>query len=129
MVPVIMVMTAKGMKEVGFVNVEISFFISRTVNSVLKMDFMQIDPVTDKVKPRRLVAFFVDSNGQKISFDVPIIVDIREKEASKRLITERFTLKSDKYNSSQEYYFILSDMNNESEVIQKYKFTIDIAEM
>ena len=129
MVPVIKVVTAKGKQEVGFVNVEISSFISRITNSVFKIDFMQMEPVTDKVKPRKLVAFFVDSNGQKISFDVPIIADIREKEANKRLITERFTLKSGKYNSSQEYYLVLADMNDESEVIQKYKFTIDIAEM
>lgn len=129
MVPVIKVVTAKGKQEVGFVNVEISSFISRITNSVFKIDFMQMEPVTDKVKPRKLVAFFVDSTGQKISFDVPIIADIREKEASKRLITERFTLKSGKYNSSQEYYLVLADMNDESEVIQKYKFTIDIAEM
>lgn len=129
MVPVIKVVTAKGRQEVGFVNVEISSFISRITNSVFKIDFMQMEPVTDKVKPRKLVAFFVDSTGQKISFDVPIIADIREKEASKRLITERFTLKSGKYNSSQEYYLVLADMNDESEVIQKYKFTIDIAEM
>ncbi len=129
MVPVIKGVTAKGKQEVGFVNVEISSFISRITNSVFKIDFMQMEPVTDKVKPRKLVAFFVDSNGQKISFDVPIIADIREKEANKRLITERFTLKSGKYNSSQEYYLVLADMNDESEVIQKYKFTIDIAEM
>ena len=90
---------------------------------------MQMEPVTDKVKPRKLLAFFVDANGQKISFDVPIIADIREKDASQRLITERFTLKSGKYNSSQDYYLILADMDDESQVVQKYKFTIDIAEM
>ena len=129
MVPVVKVISAKGKQNVGFVNVEISSFISRITNSVFKIDFMQMEPVTDKVKPRKLLAFFVDANGQKISFDVPIIADIREKDASQRLITERFTLKSGKYNSSQDYYLILADMDDESQVVQKYKFTIDIAEM
>ena len=129
MVPVGKVISAKGKQNVGFVNVEISSFISRITNSVFKIDFMQMEPVTDKVKPRKLLAFFVDANGQKISFDVPIIADIREKDASQRLITERFTLKSGKYNSSQDYYLILADMDDESQVVQKYKFTIDIAEM
>lgn len=128
-VPVIKVVTAKGKQDVGFVNVEISSFISRITSSVFKIDFMQMEPVTDKVKPRRLLAFFVDGSGQKISFDVPIIADIREKDASARLITERFTLKSGKYNSGQEYYLVLTDMQDESQIIQKYKFTIDIAEM
>ena len=128
-VPVIKVVTAKGKQDVGFVNVEISSFISRITSSVFKIDFMQMEPVTDKVKPRRLLAFFVDGSGQKISFDVPIIADIRDKDASARLITERFTLKSGRYNSGQEYYLVLTDMQDESQIIQKYKFTIDIAEM
>ena len=128
-VPVVKVVTAKGRQDVDLVNVEISSFISRITNSVFKIDFMQMEPVTDKVKPRRIVAFFEDANGQKISFDVPITADIRDKEASKRLITERFTLKSGKYNSSQDYFLVLADMDDESQVVQKYKFTIDIAEM
>ncbi len=56
MVPVVKVISAKGKQNVGFVNVEISSFISRITNSVFKIDFMQMEPVTDKVKPRKLLS-------------------------------------------------------------------------
>ena len=128
-VPVIKVVTAKGRQDTGFVNVEISSFLSRITNTEFKLDFMQMTPVTDKNKPRRLVAFFIDENGKKISFEVPIIANIREKDASKRLITEKFTLRSGRYRAGQEYYLVLADMDDESNIHQKYKFTIDIADM
>ena len=128
-VPVIKVVTAKGRQDTGFVNVEISSFLSRITNTEFKLDFMQMTPVTDKNKPRRLVAFFIDENGKKISFEVPIIANIREKDASKRLITEKFTLRSGRYRAGQDYYLVLADMDDESNIHQKYKFTIDIADM
>ena len=128
-VPVVKVITAKGKQDTGYVNVEISSFISRITNTEFKLDFMQMTPVTDKDKPRKLVAFFVDETGKKISFDVPIIANIRDKEASKRLITEKFTLRSGKYRTGQDYYLVLADMDDESQIHQRYKFTIDIAEM
>ena len=128
-VPLVKVITAKGKQDTGYVNVEISSFISRITNTEFKLDFMQMTPVTDKDKPRKLVAFFIDESGKKISFDVPIIANIREKEASKRLITEKFTLKSGRYRTGQDYYLVLADMDDELQIHQKYKFTIDIAEM
>ena len=128
-VPVVRVITAKGRQDTGYVNVEISSFLSRITSTEFKLDFMQMSPVTDKDKPRKLVAFFVDDTGKKISFDVPIIANIREKDASKRLITEKFTLRSGKYRAGQNYYLVLADMDNESRIHQRYKFTIDIAEM
>ena len=127
-VPVVRVLTAKGRQDTDYVNVEISSFLSRITSTEFKIDFMQMSPVTDKDKPRRLVAFFVDETGKKISFDVPIVANSREKDASKRLITEKFTLRSGKYRAGQDYYLVLADMDDESRIHQKYKFTIDIAE-
>ena len=92
----------------------ISSFISRITNTEFKLDFMQMTPVTDKDKPRKLVAFFVDETGKKISFDVPIIANIRDNDARGRLITEKFTLRSGKYRAGQNYYLVLEDMDDES---------------
>ena len=128
-IPVIKVTTAKGRQDTGFVNVEISSFLSRITSTEFKLDFMQMTPVTDRDKPRRLVAFFIDDGGNKISFDVPIIANIRDKDAKARLLTEKFTLRSGRYRAGQDYYLILADIDDESKIHQKYKFTIDIAEM
>lgn len=65
MILVVKVVTAKGKKDINFVTVDISSFISRIRNSVFKIDFMQMELVTDKAKPRKLLAFFVDPNEQK----------------------------------------------------------------
>ena len=128
-IPVIKVTTAKGRQDTGFVNVEISSFLSRITSTEFKLDFMQMTPVTDRDKPRRLVAFFIDEHGNKISFDVPIIANIRDKDARARLLTEKFTLRSGRYRAGQDYYLVLADMDDDSKIHQKYKFTIDIAEM
>ena len=129
MVPVIKVKTVTGRMDTGLVNVEISSFLSRITNIEFKVDFMQMEPVTDTVKPRRLVAFFVDADGHKISFDVPITANIRDKEAKNRLITEKFTLKSGKYSRQQDYFLIIADQEDETKELHRYKFEIDIVDM
>ena len=128
-VPVVKVITFKGRQETDLVNVELSTFNHRVTGIEVKLDFMQMEPVTDTVKPRRLVAFFVDADGHKISFDVPITANIRDKEAKNRLITEKFTLKSGKYSRQQDYFLIIADQEDETKELHRYKFEIDISDM
>ncbi|RMC93038.1 BREX-1 system phosphatase PglZ type A [Clostridium autoethanogenum] len=126
-VPVIKVRTAKGKQKTGFVNVELSSFNNRITSIEMKLDFMQMEPVTDVVKGRKLLAFFIDEDGNKISYDVPIIANSRDTNASNRLITEKFTLKSGKYNRKKDYYLVITDMDDERIELHRYKFEIDIA--
>jgi uncharacterized protein (TIGR02687 family) len=126
-VPVIKVRTAKGKQETGFVNVELSSFNNKITSIEMKLDFMQMEPVTDVVKGRKLLAFFIDEDGNKISYDVPIIANSRDTNASNRLMTEKFTLKSGKYNRKKDYYLVIADMDDERIELHRYKFEIDIA--
>ncbi len=128
-VPVIKVNTYKGKQETGLVNVELSTFTHRVTGIEVKLDFMQMEPVTDTVKPRRLQAFFVDSDGAKISFPVPITANIKSTDAKDRLIQEKFTLKSGTYNRMQEYFLVIADQDDETKELHRYKFEIDIADM
>ncbi len=128
-VPVIKVNTFKGKQETGLVDVELSTFNHRVTGIEVKLDFMQMEPVTDTVKPRRLQAFFVDADGAKVSFPVPITANIKSHDAKDRLIQEKFTLKSGKYNRDQEYFLIIADQDDESGEIHRYKFEIDISDM
>ena len=41
-----------------------------------------------------IVAYFTTEDGEKISFDVPMIANSREDEPVKRTYLEKFTLKS-----------------------------------
>jgi uncharacterized protein (TIGR02687 family) len=126
-VPVIKVKTITGKQDTGLVNVELSSFTNKVTGIEIRLAFMQMDPVSDKVKGRKLIAFFADSEGTKISYDVPIIANSRDQDASKRVMTEKFTLKSGKYNRKNEYYLILADMDDERKEHHRYKFEIDIA--
>ena len=128
-VPVLKVKTFKGKQDTGTVSVELSSFHNRITEATFKLEFMQMEPVTDTVKPRSLVAFFVDGSGSKISFDVPIIANVRDTDARQRRIVEKFTLKSGKYTRGHDYFHVLADMDDERKEYRRYKFEIDIADM
>ena len=128
-VPVIKVNTFKGKQDTGLVNVELSSFHHRVTGIEVKLDFMQMEPVTDTVKPRRLQAFFVDADGAKISFPVPITANIKSTDAKNRLIQEKFTLKSGRYSRDQEYFLVIADQDDDKKELHRYKFEIDISDM
>lgn len=128
-VPVLKVKTFKGKQDTGTVSVELSSFHNRITEATFKLEFMQMEPVTDTVKPRSLVAFFVDGSGSKISFDVPIIAKVRDTDARQRRIVEKFTLKSGKYTRGHDYFLVLADMDDERKEYRRYKFEIDIVDM
>lgn len=128
-VPVIKVKTFTGKQDTGMVNVELSSFTNKITSIEVRLDFMQMEPVSDTKKPRRLVAFFVDANGSKISYDVPLIANVRDADARKRVMNEKFTLKSGKYSRSEDYFLVLADMDDERVEHQRYKFEIDIIDM
>ena len=128
-VPVITVNTYKGKQDTGLVNVELSSFHHRVTGIEVRLDFMQMEPVTDTVKPRRLQAFFVDADGAKISFPVPITANIKSADAKDRLIQEKFTLKSGKYSRDQEYFLVIADQDDDKKELHRYKFEIDISDM
>ncbi len=128
-VPVIKVNTFKGKQDTGLVNVELSTFQHRVTGIEVKLDFMQMEPVTDTVKPRRVQAFFVDVDGAKISFPVPITANIKSTDAKDRLIQEKFTLKSGRYSRDQEYFLVIADQDDDKKELHRYKFEIDISDM
>lgn len=128
-VPVVKVKTFTGKQDTGMVNVELSSFTSKITSIEVRLDFMQMEPVSDTKKPRRLVAFFVDANGNKISYDVPLIANVRDVDARKRVMNEKFTLKSGKYSRNENYFLVLADMDDERVEHHRYKFEIDIIDM
>ena len=125
-VPVIKVRTAEGYQATKNVNVELSAFNYKITEATFKLEFMQMEAVTDVLKPKSLVAFFTDDSGNKISFDVPIIAKERSTDAKDRLIVEKFTLKSGNYVRGKDYYLVLVEMDDEEKEYKKYKFEIDI---
>lgn len=56
-IPVVKVITYKGKQDTSAVNVELSYSSNRITDIMIYLDFMQMEAVTDTMKPRKLIAF------------------------------------------------------------------------
>ena len=110
-----------------YVDVVLTSVNRKITNLITYFDFIQTEKVTDTMKARNMVAYFTTEAGEKISFDVPIVANIREDVPEKRTFHEKFTLKSREYKYGDKYYLVLADANDEKNILQQYEFMIDIA--
>lgn len=127
LIPVVEVRTAKGRQEVNYADVILTSVSRKVTNLITYFDFIQTEKVTDVVKARNLIAYFATENGEKISFDVPIMANSRSDAPDKRTFHEKFTLKSREYKRSDKYYMHIADANDEKNILHSYEFMIDIA--
>ena len=110
-----------------YVDVILTSVNRKVTNLITYFDFIQTEKVTDTMKARSLVAYFTTEDGEKISFDVPIVANSRENAPERRTFHEKFTLKSREYKYGDKYYLVLTDANDEENILQQYEFMIDIA--
>ena len=127
LIPVIELTTNTRAVAYDYVDVILTSVNRKVTNLITYFDFIQTEKVTDTMKARSLVAYFTTEDGEKISFDVPIVANSREDAPEKRAFHEKFTLKSREYKYGDKYYLVLADANDEKNVLQQYEFMIDIA--
>ena len=127
LIPVVEVTTNTRYVEYDYVDVILTSVNRKVTNLITYFDFIQTEKVTDTMKARSLVAYFTTEDGEKISFDVPIVANSREEVPEKRTFHEKFTLKSREYKYGDKYYLVLADANDEKNILQQYEFMIDIA--
>ncbi|MEG0963648.1 MAG: BREX-1 system phosphatase PglZ type A, partial [Lachnospiraceae bacterium] len=127
LVPVVEVKTAKGKMETDFVDVILTTVSRKVTNLTSYFDFIQTEKMTDIMKGRSIVAYFATEDGEKISYEVPIMATSQSDAPEKRIYHEKFTLKSRKYQRNDKYYMILADANDEKNILHSYEFMIDIA--
>ena len=126
-VPVIELTTNTRGVACDYVDVVLTSVTRKVTNLITYFDFIQTEKVTDTMKARSIVAYFTTEDGEKISFDVPMIANSRADAPEKRTFHEKFTLKSREYKYGDKYYLVLADANDEKNILQKYEFMIDIA--
>lgn len=126
-VPVIELTTNTRGVAYDYVDVVLTSVTRKVTNLITYFDFIQTEKVTDTMKARSIVAYFTTEDGEKISFDVPMIANSREEAPEKRTFHEKFTLKSREYKYGDKYYLVLADANDEKNILQQYEFMIDIA--
>ena len=126
-VPVIELTTNTRGVAYDYVDVVLTSVTHKVTNLITYFDFIQTEKVTDTMKDRSIVAYFTTEDGEKISFDVPMIANSREDTPEKRTFHEKFTLRSREYKYGDKYYLVLADVNDEKNILQQYEFMIDIA--
>lgn len=127
LVPVIELTTNTRGVAYDYVDVILTSVGRKVTNLITYFDFIQTEKVTDTMKARNIVAYFATEDGEKISFDVPIMANSREDAPEKRTFHEKFTLKTREYKYGDKYYLVLADANDEKNILQQYEFMIDIA--
>ena len=104
LIPVIELTTNTRAVAYDYVDVILTSVNRKVTNLITYFDFIQTEKVTDTMKARSLVAYFTTEDGEKISFDVPIVANSREDAPEKRTFHEKFTLKSREYKYGDKYY-------------------------
>lgn len=93
-------------------------------NLIFSLDFLQNEPVSEKVQPCHYSLYFVDEEGVPISDVQTVIADKTDKNASSRIFRVRFNLKPKQYDKSKLYRLRIV---NQTDVPVEIEFHIDIA--
>ncbi len=98
---------------------------SRKVSNLMfSLDFLQTQPVSDKVQPCNYTLNFTDDEGVPVSDLQTVIADRTSANASERVIRVRFTLKSIAFYRNKIYRLCIV---NGTDVPEEVEFRIDIA--
>ena len=98
---------------------------SRKVSNLMfSLDFLQKQPVGDKVQPCNYTLYFTDDVGAPVSDFQTVIADRTSNNASDRVFRVRFTLKQAQYNKKKLYRLGIA---NDIDAPEEVEFRIDIA--
>ena len=93
-------------------------------NLMFSLDFLQKQPVGDKVQPCNYTLHFTNDEGIPISDFQTVIADRTSANASDRVFRVRFTLKQMQYNKTKLYRLVIA---NDTDAPEEVEFRIDIA--
>jgi uncharacterized protein (TIGR02687 family) len=93
-------------------------------NLIFSLDFLQKQPVGEKVQPSSYTLHFTDDAGVPVSDTQTVIADRTSSNASERVFRVRFTLKQMQFHRSKIYRLVIA---NDTDVPEEIEFRIDIA--
>jgi len=98
---------------------------SRKVSNLMfSLDFLQKQPIGDKVQPCNYTLYFTDEAGAPVSDFQTVIAGRTSNNASDRVFRVRFTLKQAQYNKNKLYRLVIA---NDTGAPEEVEFRIDIA--
>jgi uncharacterized protein (TIGR02687 family) len=93
-------------------------------NLIFSLDFLQNQPVGEKVQASTYTLHFTDDMGVPVSDTQAVIADRISSNASERVFRERFALKQMQFDKNKTYRLIIA---NDTDVPEEIEFRIDIA--
>ncbi len=93
-------------------------------NLIFSLDFLQKQPIGEKVQASSYILYFTDDMGVPVSDTQTVIADRTKSNASERVFRVRFTLKQMQFNRSKIYRLVIA---NDTDVPEEIEFCIDIA--
>ena len=93
-------------------------------NLIFSLDFLQKQPVGEKVQSSNYTLHFTDDVGVPVSDTQTVIADRTSGNASERVFRVRFTLKQMQFNRNKIYRLVIA---NDTDVPEEVEFRIDIA--
>lgn len=110
------------------VDVKLTNISRKITNSIFHLEFFQTAKIADKILSRRLILYFVDQEGNKISNENIIIADSSSDRPEERTYREKFILKSMEYKRDEDYYLLMKDEEESVEKIyEKIPYKISLA--
>ena len=97
---------------------------NKVSNLMFSLDFLQKEPVGNKVQPCNYTLHFTDDVGVPVSDFQTVITDKTSNNASDRVFRVRFTLKQMQYNKDKLYRLVIA---NDTDAPEEVEFRIDIA--
>ena len=92
-------------------------------NLIFSLDFLQRQPVGDKIQPCTYTIYMIDENGNLVSDRQQIIADKTSPQAAQRVFRLRLNLKAGAYDKSQVYRLVIANGVEMEEI----EFHIDVA--
>ncbi|KST91104.1 putative cytoplasmic protein [Lactococcus lactis subsp. lactis] len=115
--------TSKGFVEIQTPELILISESRKSTNFTFSLDFLQKNPVGDKIRPAIYSLYFENQNGDKISDVQQVIANKESLSDSERLFRLQFNLKQQKYLMSEEYRLVIEES---SDVFEKIGFRFDI---
>lgn len=96
----------------------------RVSNLIFSLDFLQKQPVGEKVQSSSYTLHFTDEMGRPVSDTQTVNADRSSGNATERVFRVRFTLKQMQFNRNKIYRLIIA---NGADIPEEIEFSIDIA--
>ena len=96
----------------------------KAANLMFSLDFLQKQPVGEKIQPCVYSIYFTDGEGMIVSDKQTVIAEKTSANASERVFRVRFSLKSIVYDRKKIYRLVIA---NDTDTPEKIEFRIDIA--